>query len=248
MTAVVLVHGAWHGPWCWDDMAGRLADHGYHVTAVQLRGHNHAPGRIWHRIRDYVDDVRQAATEFSEPTVLVGHSMGGLVVQRYLERFPASAAVLMASVPSGGTFRAVCRAGARHPVLLLRTNLLMSLRPLIGTAALAREWFFTPDTPQTTVDSCLARLQDESYPAFLGTVFRPPRPHRVRTPVLVLGAERDGFFTVDEIHRTARAYRTEAEIFPRMGHDMMLDDGWPLVADRIDAWIRDTLASRGRRP
>jgi pimeloyl-ACP methyl ester carboxylesterase len=59
MTAVVLVHGAWHGSWCWTDFAQHLADRGHRVRAVQLRGHNQAPGRIWYRIGDYVEDVRQ---------------------------------------------------------------------------------------------------------------------------------------------------------------------------------------------
>ena len=39
---------------------------------------------------------------------------------------------------------------------------------------------------------------------------------------------------------TARAYRTEAEVFPSMGPDLMLDVGWQAVADRIDTWIRET--------
>jgi alpha-beta hydrolase superfamily lysophospholipase len=61
----------------------------------------------------------------------------------------------------------------------------------------------------------------------------------VRQPILVLGAERDAIFTVGEVRRTARAYRTEAEIFAGMGHDMMLDRDWPAVSDRIDAWVRE---------
>jgi alpha-beta hydrolase superfamily lysophospholipase len=63
------------------------------------------------------------------------------------------------------------------------------------------------------------------------------RPRRLQVPVLVMGAERDGIFTVREVRRTARAYRTQAEIVPGMGHDMMLDRGWQQVAERIDAWI-----------
>jgi hypothetical protein len=43
-----------------------------------------------------------------------------------------------------------------------------------------------------------------------------------------------------EVHGTVRAYQTEAEIFPGIGHDMMLDTDWRKVADRIGAWIRDT--------
>ncbi|MFZ1102508.1 MAG: hypothetical protein WAN86_06640 [Hyphomicrobiaceae bacterium] len=100
--------------------------------------------------------------------------------------------------------------------------------------------FFTPDTPQEIVDHCFACLQDESYLAFIDTMMVLPRPHRVHVPVLVLGGERDSLFTVAEVHKTARAYQTEAEIFPGMGHDMMLDTDWRKLADRIGAWIQDT--------
>jgi pimeloyl-ACP methyl ester carboxylesterase len=64
-----------------------------------------------------------------------------------------------------------------------------------------------------------------------------PRPERVTAPLLVLGAEHDGCFTQDEVHATAQAYRTEAEVFPNMGHNMMLEPGWETVADRIHAWL-----------
>jgi alpha-beta hydrolase superfamily lysophospholipase len=64
-----------------------------------------------------------------------------------------------------------------------------------------------------------------------------PRPKRVTTPMLVLGAEHDDCFSQSEVHATARAYRTEAEIFPDMGHDMMLEPGWEAVAERINGWL-----------
>ena len=67
-----------------------------------------------------------------------------------------------------------------------------------------------------------------------------PRPARVEVPVLVLGAERDAFFTLDEVRRTASAYGNQAEIFPGMGHNMMLDQGWQEVADRVGAWAART--------
>lgn len=243
-SGILLVHGAWHGPWCWEEFAEHLTARGHAVRAVGLRGHDRAAGRIWHRLRHYVEDVELAAAAFSAPPLLVGHSLGGLIVQRYLERNAAPGAVLMASIPAGGTLAAVARLTARHPREMLDTNLRWSLRPFISTPTLVRELFFSSGTPDATVDSCWSRLQDESYPAFLETMFRLPRPRRIQAPVLVLGAELDGFFTLAEVRRTARAYRTEAEIFPAMGHDMMLDDGWRDVADRVAQWA--AVRTRGR--
>ena len=214
------------------------------LRAVQLRGHDQRPDRIWHRVRSYVDDLARAAAAFPDHPVIVGHSLGGLVVQKYLERNAAPAAVLMASIPPGGTIGLTTRLIARHPLVFAKANLLLSLRPFVDTAALVRELFFTADTPQQIVDACFDRLQDESYPAYLDTMlFALARPRRVTAPVLVLGAEKDGVFTIGEVRRTARAYRSEAEIFPGMGHDMMLDVGWQQVADRIDAWVQKTLQS-----
>lgn len=239
MIGILLVHGAWHGPWCWNGFVDRLTESGHDVRAVQLRGHDQPPGRIWYRVHNYVEDVQRMVAAFPAPPFLVGHSMGGLVVQKYLESGYAPGAVLMASVPPYGTIAAVARLAARHPIELLKTNLLLRLRPFIGTSKLVRELFFTPETPQETVDYCFAHLQDESYPAFVDTMVVLSRPHRVQVPVLVLGAERDSIFTVAEIRSTAHAYQTEAEIFPGMGHDMMLDTDWRKVAGRISVWIRD---------
>lgn len=83
-----------------------------------------------------------------------------------------------------------------------------------------------------------AQLQEESSTALLETVF-PNRlkPEWVTTPLLILGAEYDGGVTPNEVRATARAYRTEAEFFPDMGHDMMLEPGWAVVAERIHTWL-----------
>src|SRR5674536_233625 len=115
MTGILLVHGSWHGPWCWDHFAVRLSECGHDVGAVQLRGHDQRQDRIWHRVRSYVDDLARAAAAFPDDPVIVGHSLGGLVVQNYLERNAAPGAVLMASIPPGGTMGLTARLIARHP-------------------------------------------------------------------------------------------------------------------------------------
>jgi hypothetical protein len=57
--------------------------------------------------------------------------------------------------------------------------------------------------------------------------------------MLVLGTEPDHCVSGTELRATARAYRTEPEVFPGMGHNMMLVPGWATVAERIDAWLGD---------
>jgi alpha-beta hydrolase superfamily lysophospholipase len=96
------------------------------------------------------------------------------------------------------------------------------------------------------VTGCRDRIQQESQRAiYLDCMFLDlPKAERVATPLLVIGAEHDGFFTVDEIHSTATAYGTEAEIFPGMGHNMMVEPGWRDVAERIAAWLDSTLTPR----
>ena len=85
-----------------------------------------------------------------------------------------------------------------------------------------------------------AQLQDESYLAFLDMlVFDLPRPARVSTPLLVLGGGADTVFHPSEIEATARAYGTQATLFPDMAHDMMLEPGWRNVAQAIRKWLSE---------
>ena len=241
-TPLIFVHGAWHGAWCWQDtFIPFFARAGFAVTALSLRGHGQSEGQSglrWHSIADYVADLAGVAADLRPAPVLIGHSMGGLVVQKYLERAPATAAVLLASVPTSGATATALRVLRRHPARFAQINLRLSLYPLVETPELAREYLFSAYTPPELVAAVHPRLQDESYRAFLDMMTRLPRPKRVRVPLRVLGAAEDAIFHPDEVQRTARAYGTQATIYPRMGHNMMMEPGWEQVAGDIVAWLK----------
>jgi alpha-beta hydrolase superfamily lysophospholipase len=55
--------------------------------------------------------------------------------------------------------------------------------------------------------------------------------------MLVLGAADDRIISRGEVESMARAYGTTAEFFPNMAHDMIVEDGWQAVADRMLAWL-----------
>lgn len=240
-TPVLFVHGAWHAAWCWDEFfLPYFAERGWTAHALSLRGHGRSPGRErlrWHAINDYVADVAEIARQLPAMPVIVGHSMGGLVTQKYLETFHAPAGVLLASIPPPGVLPLTLRLARRHPGALLKTNLTLSLQPFISTQALAHSLFFSADMPPDQVARYYGRLQDESFRMFLDALaLNRPKPQKVKTPVLVMGGSQDTIFTVDEVKATAVAYHTEA-IFFDMAHDMMLEAGWQQVADKIMNWL-----------
>jgi len=242
---LLFVHGAWHAAWCWDEhFLSYFAEKGYRALAVSLRGHgkSSAPKPMhFCSIRDFVDDVNSVAESLPVRPVVIGHSMGGFVVQKYLESHEAPAGVLLASEPPRGAGGFLMRYAKRHPWRSARSTFTTKSLHGFKTPERAREYFYSPQTPESDVVRYTARLGEE----FAGrltldqTLLNLPQPEHVTTPMLVLGGECDGAFTVEEIHETARAYRTEAEIFPGMGHNMMLEPGWRHVAERIHAWLLD---------
>ena len=240
---LLFVHGAWHGAWCWDEhFLDFFAERGYCCYAPSLRGHGASTGRARLRrtgIQDYVRDVAQAAAELPTQPVLVGHSMGGFVVQKYLENHTAAGAVLVAAVPPSGVLRITLNIARRHPVQFAKANALLKLAPVVATPELVRELFFSAATPDDQVNAYHLRVQDESYRAFLDMLFLNlvKTKHVNRVPMLVLGAERDTIVSQRETRRTALIYGAEAEIFSDMGHDMMLEPGWQAVAERIAGWL-----------
>ncbi|MEO8814687.1 MAG: alpha/beta hydrolase [Mycobacterium sp.] len=239
---LLFVHGAWHAAWCWDEhFLGYFADKGYHALAVSFRGHGNSltdkPLRAC-SVADYVEDVSTVAAGLPAPPVVIGHSMGGFIVQKYLESHEAPAGVLLASIPPQGNYGSSLRWLRRHPGHALKMAATGKTLPYINTPQLAREKFFSAHTPEADVLRCAARLQDDSTRVSLDCLaLSLPRPKRITTPLLVLGAEQDGAHTQKEVRATARAYHTEAEFFPDMGHNMMLEPGWLAVADRIHTWL-----------
>jgi pimeloyl-ACP methyl ester carboxylesterase len=89
MSEFVLVHGAWHGAWCWEKVVPLLAARGHRVRAIDLPGHGadpKPPGAVsWD---DYVDRMGETLADAAEPPILVGHSLGGAVITGAADRWP----------------------------------------------------------------------------------------------------------------------------------------------------------------
>ncbi len=241
-TPLLFIHGAWHGAWCWEKyFLPYFTENGYTVYALSLRGHGSSekPKRFpLTRICHYVTDVERFVSTLPSSPVIIGHSMGGLVAQKYLELHSAPAGVLLAPVPVKGVLRTTLRIARRHPWAFLKANLSWNLYYIIGTLNLTREAFFSDNISPEDLNEYFSLMTNEAYMAFLDMMlFSLPKPEDVGTELLILGAEKDMIFYPDEIDATAKAYNTDCHIVKGMAHDMMLEADWKIVADHIIQWL-----------
>lgn len=240
-SPLLFVHGAWHGAWCWERLVPWFEGRGWECHTLDFRGHGNAPSdRSLRRTRiaDYIADLATVVARIDRPPVVVAHSMGSLVAQRFLETTTLPGAVLLSPVPLGGVWRTTLRVARRHPLAFAKANLVLDLRPLVARRSIAADLLLADETDPDEIDRVFARLQGESYRAYLDMLlFVRARPPLVATPVRIVGGSADRVFSTTEVRRLAGAYGTEATVIAGGAHDLMLGPHWEETARAIDAAI-----------
>ena len=246
LPPLLFVHGAFAGAWCWaEHFLPYFAEQGFSAHALSLRGHGASQGREhldWHSISDYVADVDEAIARLDAVPVLIGHSMGGLVVQKYFERAAVPAAVLMASVPPQGLMSASMQLALKSPDLFREINSVFH-GGRTSAEALGRV-LFAKSIDEDSLRRYNRLMQPESQRAIWDmALFNLPQRWLMHVPpLLVLGAEFDALIPASFAEATANYYGVAAEIVPGMGHGLMLEPCWEAVAKRIAAWITAAIA------
>jgi non-heme chloroperoxidase len=242
---LLFVHGAFAGAWCWDEhFLPWFAERGYDARAVSLRGHGRS--RIEGpldlvALDDYVADALLAASKFEQPPILIGHSMGAIVIQRAAARIESPGMVLLAPVPPHGLGGSLFALAARDPPLFfaLNTMQLGDTRNTPGLRSL-RDYLISKSVTEADARRHLLRMQRESQRALTDLAW--PQHLWIRQsvglPTLVIGADRDAFFPVSMIEEAAHFHGTSPQIFPDMGHAIMLETGWLDVARSIERWLK----------
>lgn len=241
-TPLLFVHGAYVGAWCWDEhFLPWFAERGYRASALSLRGHGDSSGRErlnWLSLRDYVADLEQVVATLPRPPVLIGHSMGGLVVQKYLERHQVPAVVLLAPVPPSGLMSLNWWVGLTRTELMHDLWLVQAGAAHYASFQRLRDALFSRALPDAEAKRLLAQVQGESQRALWDmNGWDLPRLPRQLPPSLVIGAGNDALVPRFAVAETARALGCAPQWIDGMAHIMMLDPHWEQVATRIDAWL-----------
>ena len=264
--ALLLVHGAGHGAWCWEHWLGALAKRGWTSYALSLRNHpgSRAVPEAQYlrgtRVDDYADDVEAVARHLAGRAgaprlVVVGHSLGGIVVQRFVarlgeaaERTPRGASNPAGRSPRGEPDTGTADVSVAGMILVasvppapfgpLRDTPLPEERGYTLDADTVRQRYFH-SAPRSVTDAVFGKLVPESPSVMneysLGPGLAISAAH-VRCPVLVLTAEHDGS-AVPRDRRIADFYGGEFLLCQGIGHDLMLDTGWEGPLDAVAAWL-----------
>jgi pimeloyl-ACP methyl ester carboxylesterase len=241
-TPLLFVHGSCHAAWCWDEnFLPYFAENGFDSYAVSLRGHGKSEGGEklnWTSVSDYVEDILQVVANLPKKPVIIGHSLGGLVVQKFLEKNAAPAGILLAPSPAKGMFWSGLRLYFKNPFLFNRVFLKQDIQIIYGTPQLVKKNLFSAGGNDEKIAEYTKRLGKESFRACSEMIYNLPKPKLVKTPLLVLGAENDIIVPPKEIEKTARAFNADYKIFPDTAHDLMLEHNWKSVADFMIHWLQ----------
>jgi pimeloyl-ACP methyl ester carboxylesterase len=242
---MLLVHGMAGGAWHFERWQPFLAERGWPNYAVDLRGHGgsrSAPdlGRV--SVLDYVEDAREAmaavaARHGGARPVLVGHSMGGLVVQKLAESSTPAAVVLLCSAPPRGIsvaslplLKRQLRWRYLHPLIRSRPLVAESehLRSLSSERIGDAEWAaifprFGPESGRAGRELSLGTIRVDAA--------------RVRCPVLVVAATEDRFVVPRVARALARKFGAELREAPGHGHFLLLEPEWQGPASAVEEWL-----------
>ena len=121
MATFVLVHGAWHGAWCWRRIVPLLRARGHQVHAPDLPGHGDDPAPASAQTLDsYAQRIGDVVRACDDPVLLVGHSLGGLVISAVAESMPGAVrrlVYLTAFLPrDGDSLVSICSVDPDNPL------------------------------------------------------------------------------------------------------------------------------------
>lgn len=240
---IIFVHGVSHGAWCWEPFIKYLTQRGYACFALNLRGHGddkNVHNLKGARLSDYTIDVIRCVNRcksyceenkneiaYSKP-FLIGHSMGGAIVQKYISDFSyeISGAVLLASVTAGGMGWWGIISTSVPPSGLCTAPAILGWKKL-SALLISHSNFFSNRLKKADARIYNEFLCKESFKAMFG-LHKYNINTALETPVLVVGSEADKYFNKKSLLKTAEKYGIQEtdenlKIVPDLCHDIMFD-------------------------
>jgi len=255
---VVFIHGLWLHATSWDPWVDLFREAGYAPVAPGWPGDSDTveetrrdPAKVAGKgIDDVVDHYAQIIRGLDAPPVVIGHSFGGLMVQRLLGQDLAAAGVAIDPAPIKGVLKlppsalkvasiALRRPANRHEAVSLTADEFRygfgNAVPADESADLYERWA-VPSPGKPLFEDAFANFTPRS-PAKVNT------GNRTRGPLLITGGGRDHTVPLAVSTSTRKLYHkspaiTDFQEFPDRGHSLTIDHGWREVAQYVLDWLR----------
>ena len=254
---IVLIHGMFMTPLCWEKWIDYYQAKGYPCITpawpgreqpieTQRRKHPDPElGRL--KLRDVVESMQAAITSLPEKPVLIGHSMGGLVVQLLLQRDLAAAGVAIDPAPPLGVLSMAWS--------FLRANFpaINPFVPVTRPVAMSFEQFqyaFVNTLPMDQQRAAYDRYvvpESRGVPTQLFTSVARVDFKKPHAPLLITAGGKDHIIPASLNKTNYERYRsgnsvTDFKVFPGRDHYVIGEPGWQEVADFALSWLNQKAA------
>lgn len=252
--SIVFVHGVCHGAWCFENFMDFFSENGYECFALNLRGHgdNSRKGLTFATLSQYANDVAKCIEYctvycnkrgIAEKPFLLGHSMGGAVVQKYIKKHfdKIKGVVLFASATAKRMPYFKTLFGLRKKNL--RSSALKAWGIKVSDKDIAGSAFF--DNRIKSMDDIAKYnklLHRESLVITFANLYLPyyKGKYNENIPILTIGSKVDSYFPKESLIKTADVYdctennkKKQCIILDNLCHDMMLDPEWEISAKKV---------------
>lgn len=245
-TPLLFSHGMWHGAWCWQGWQELFALWGWESVAFSLPGHGESPTQRpirWCTLGYYTEFLKAEVERMHRKPVVIGHSLGTALCQRYMKDVgDLPAAVMLAPWLSRSMIGLVGRYFGLDLPGAIATVLTLTATPCIRNANNAAKIFLS-DTAVCSAEELHAGLCGESM--LLPLQHNPPfwKPKTdVDTPLLWISAGKDLLIPEGLSRDSAAEFGADYMVAELAGHDLMMEPDHALTA----AWIHDWLSQRFR--
>ncbi|HSH03496.1 MAG TPA: alpha/beta hydrolase [Anaerolineae bacterium] len=240
---IVMQHGMWTGAWCWSAWQALLAEWGWESHAHSLPGHGLSP--VQRPMRDctldyYLNFLRDEVARYERP-ILMGHSMGGALVQWFLKYVdqPLTSVVLVAPMSSSWTLMLgqMRRLVRLDPLAILQMMWRWDAYPMVRRAENVAKLLITKGGLYTA-EALQKRLGEESLLVMyqhLAPFWHPPKD--VTVPMLLLSGDVDKSVIEYGARQTADFYGADYVVVPRAGHNLMMEASYEQTAHTIHHWL-----------
>lgn len=253
--AVVLIHGAWVGPSCWDLIRTRLEANGWDVVAPpwphgdrpvsELRARPD-PALAGVGVTELVDHYQSVVAAMTPAPLLVGHSFGGLVAQLLLDRGYGRGAVAIDPAPTRGILPSPSAVWANRVVL----TTWRSWRRTLTVSPQHFAWSFlhnlAPEEQVAVYDEHVVPTPGRPFWQAALSVFTTATRvdyRRDRAPLLIVAGGADRTVTARMNRAAQHKYSrspatTEFVVLPGRSHWTIAEPGYDQLVDLIEDFDR----------